>query len=86
MALTINDFGGRTGWKCPVGSEPGCVMTGNEILDVLNFNPNELWLAFVGLIALIVGYNGLGYILLRRSKPKFLPLAAAQPPAPKKKD
>lgn len=83
MALAINDFSGRTGWHCPQGSAPGCVLTGDEILHTLGFHPNQLWLAFVGLLALIVGYNGLGYILLRRSKPRYLPLSGA--PAGKKK-
>ena len=77
MALAINDFGGRTGWNCTVGSPPDCVMSGDQILNMLGFNADHLWLAFVGLCALIFGYNGLGYILLRRSKPKFLPLTTA---------
>lgn len=74
LALSINDFAGRTGWKCPASAPPGCVLSGDEILSTLGFNPNELWLGFVGLFALIIGYNGIGYILLRRSKPKYLPL------------
>ena len=74
MALVINNFAGRQGWKCPEGSEPGCTLSGDQILNTLEFNANELWLGFVGLIALIFLYNGVGYILLRRSKPKFLPL------------
>ncbi|KAG7673347.1 hypothetical protein Ndes2526B_g03213 [Nannochloris sp. 'desiccata'] len=81
MALTINNFSGRDGWACPVGSEAEatttqCTLSGDQILENLQFNPDKLWLAFVGLIALIVGYNGIGYILLRRSKPKYLPLSS----------
>ena len=78
MALSINDFGGRSGFKCPPNPTPadGCVVSGDQVLDQLGFNADQLWLAFVGLIALIIGYNGLGYILLRRSKPRYLPLSA----------
>jgi len=79
MALAINNFAGRTGWQeCPDGSLGQCIpVTGDQILNKAGFNPGELWLAFVGLLALIIGYNFVGYVLLRRSKPKFLPLAAA---------
>jgi len=81
MGLTINNFSGRDGWACPVDPETGasaateCTLSGDQILENLQFNPDELWLAFVGLFALIIGFNGIGYILLRRSKPKFLPLS-----------
>jgi ABC-type multidrug transport system ATPase subunit/ABC-type multidrug transport system permease subunit len=77
MALTINNFAGREGWACPTGSASGCTLSGDQILGNLHFDPDELWLAFVGLIALIIGYNGVGYILLRRSKPKYLPLSSS---------
>ena len=81
MALSINDFGGRAVWKCPASCgnavSEDCVLTGDTILATLHFNPDDLWLAFVGLIALILFYNGIGYILLRRSKPKYLSLTVA---------
>lgn len=80
MALTINDFAGRTGWSCGANSAPGCTLTGDDILATLGFNPSQLWLGFVGLLALIGFYNGLGYILLRRSKPKYLPLSSQSRP------
>ncbi len=71
MCLTINDFKGRT----IGGSETSPGVPGDQVLDNLGFNANHLWLGFVGLLSLIVGYNALGYLLLRRSKPKYLPLA-----------
>ncbi|KAL4437525.1 hypothetical protein ABPG77_003506 [Micractinium sp. CCAP 211/92] len=82
MGLAINDFRGRTGWACAI-STPGvsCTVSGDEILAQLNFADNQLWEAFVGLLGLAFGFNFLGYVFLRLSKPKFLPLT---PPAAKK--
>ncbi|KAL4452063.1 hypothetical protein ABPG75_007725 [Micractinium tetrahymenae] len=82
MGLAINDFRGRTGWACAI-STPGvpCEVTGDQILAQLNFADNQLWEAFVGLLGLAFGFNFLGYVFLRLSKPKFLPLT---PPAAKK--
>lgn len=79
MALTINDFHGRDGWACGaagVAPPPTC-KTGDQIIQSFGFNPTRAWLGVVGLLALIVGFNLLGYLLLRRSKPKFLPLTDA---------
>lgn len=78
MALAINNFANRGyTWSCvsQTCAQNGGLETGNDVLYYLHFNPNQLWLAFVGLFALILGYNGLGYLLLRRSKPKYLPLS-----------
>lgn len=81
MALCINDFAGRTGWTCePVPGtttdaavcKNACITTGDQILDRLGFGGNELWQGFLGLGCLIVGFNFIGYVLLRRSKPKYL--------------
>lgn len=84
MALIINDFKDRDGWKCsPTAAEQSadpnnCTVTGNEIIKTLGFNPSDLWLAFVGLFALVAGLHSLGYIFLRRSKTNYLPLDAIQ--------
>jgi hypothetical protein len=81
MALTINDFGGRYGWACEQpGSVPPECKTGDQIIESLGFNPSELWLGFVGLFSLLVGFNSIGYVLLRRSKPKFMPLTEVAHP------
>ena len=77
MGLVINDFEGRTGWTCSNNST-GCITTGDEIVDRLGFGSNELWQAFLGLGALIVFYNALGYLFLRITKPKYLPLTKAK--------
>jgi hypothetical protein len=47
----------------------------------LNFEGNELWEAFLGLALLVFGYNLVGFLVLRFTKPRFLPLT----PAPAKK-
>lgn len=44
----------------------------------LGFADNGLWEAFVGLSCLTVGYNFVGYLVLRFSKQRFLPLTAAK--------
>ena len=84
-ALTINNFSGQTGWTCPpvngvVPPLSECETTGDEILVTLGFTGvlGELWFAIVGLLYLLVGFNLLGYVLLRRSKPKFMPLGEAE--------
>jgi ABC-type multidrug transport system ATPase subunit/ABC-type multidrug transport system permease subunit len=82
LGLSINNFKGRDGWtECSNTATNGtCLeytsLDGDQILERLNFNPSQLWLSFVGLAALTGFYNTLGYILLRRSKPRFLPLHA----------
>lgn len=40
----------------------------------LSIEGNQLWQPFLGLSCLIVGYNTLGYALLRFKTPKLLPL------------
>ena len=82
-ALTINNFSGQTGWTCPpvngvVPPLSECETTGDEILVSLGFTGvlGEIWFAIVGLLYLLVGFNLLGYVLLRRSKPKFMPFEA----------
>jgi hypothetical protein len=81
MALTINDFSGRSGWACdpanPAAPPPPACRTGDSIVEGLGFEPTRLWLGFVGLVSLIFFYNGIGFVLLRRSKPRYLPLSAA---------
>jgi hypothetical protein len=84
-ALTINNFSGQTGWTCPpvngvVPPLSECETTGDEILVSLGFTGvlGEIWFAIVGLLYLLVGFNLLGYVLLRRSKPKFMPLGEAE--------
>jgi ABC-type multidrug transport system permease subunit len=80
MGLTINNFAGRSGWKCPpvaIELNPNCELEGDEIVRQFGFDPSQLWLAFVGMLALIFAFNGLGYLMLRRSKPKYLPLSTA---------
>ena len=79
MGLTINDFSGRDGWETCVSTVNGtCVstveQTGDDVLDRLGFNANDLWLAFVVLIGLLVFYNSMGYVFLRLSKPKTMPV------------
>jgi hypothetical protein len=46
----------------------------------LSIDGHQLWEPFLGLSCLIVGYNTLGYTLLRFKTPRLLPLT----PAPKK--
>lgn len=75
MGFTINDFAGRTGWG--VQGQ----ISGDQVLDGLGFGSNHLWQTFLGLSLLIVGFNLLGYLLLRFTKPRYLPLA--NPPAKK---
>lgn len=84
MGLTINNFAGRTGWEtCLTIAEDGsCAKstneTGDEILARLGFNPGDLWLAFVVLIGLLVFYNTMGYVFLRLSKPRTMPIHTEQ--------
>lgn len=40
----------------------------------LGFEGNHLWEAYVGLASLVFGYNLAGYLVLRFTKPKYLPL------------
>lgn len=85
MGLSINNFHGRSGWSCTSTGETeeeaavkeatGCEITGDEILDRLGMNDYDVWMAFVGLLGLLVFYNTLGYIFLRLTKPRYLPLA-----------
>jgi ABC-type multidrug transport system ATPase subunit/ABC-type multidrug transport system permease subunit len=85
MGLAINDFAGREGWnRCVSTAQNGtCIiyepMSGDDILYLLGFNANHLWLAFVCLLALLVFYNGMGYIFLRRSKQKVMALSDIKP-------
>lgn len=87
LALAINDFKGRDGWKsCAARYSNGTCetyvpITGDQILEQLDFNANQLWLGFVGLAALTAWYNVIGYILLRRSKPRFMPLNQIKGPS-----
>lgn len=80
MGLSINDFGGRTGWLVPLpGSNDTSfkeVETGDQILNRIGFNPNDLWLSFVALLGLLLFYNFMGYFFLRLSKPKTMSLTA----------
>ncbi|GAB4815997.1 hypothetical protein N2152v2_003043 [Parachlorella kessleri] len=92
MGLTINDFSGREGWECDGSSGAGCLQTGDDILNRqaqglglaagnrLGFAGNHLWQAFLGLSCLIAGYNALGYLALRASRPKFLPMSTLRVP------
>lgn len=41
----------------------------------LGFDPSGLWVAYTGLAGLMIGYNVLGYLLLRFLKPRYLPLS-----------
>ena len=84
MGLTINDFAGRTGWETCLNIVNGtCIATvetsGDEVLARLGFDPDHLWLAFVVLIGLMVFYNSMGYLFLRLSKPKTMPIANERP-------
>lgn len=79
LGLSINNFSGRTGWKaCGSTIDGQCVeyitVSGDEILNQLGFNPSQLWLSFVALLSLMAFYNAMGYIFLRRSKQKTMPL------------
>lgn len=79
LGLSINNFSGRTGWRtCASTIDGQCVkyttVTGDEILEKLGFNPSQLWLSFVALVSLLAFYNAMGYIFLRRSKQKTMPL------------
>ncbi len=53
---------------------PRTQTTGESIVVRLNFGDNYLWQSFLGLIGLTIGFNALGYMMLRLSKAKFLPL------------
>jgi len=80
MGLTINNFAGRTGWETclNIADDGTCSRsieeTGDEILARLGFHAGDLWLAFVVLIGLLVFYNSMGYVFLRLSKPKTMPI------------
>lgn len=78
MGLSINDFGGRTGWLVPSSNNTAIreVETGDLILRRLGFNPDHLWLSFVALLGLLLFYNFMGYFFLRLSKPKTMSLTA----------
>ncbi|PRW60157.1 DNA topoisomerase 3-beta isoform X1 [Chlorella sorokiniana] len=78
MGLAINDFSGRGGWACPLGSPPGCSVSGEAILQQLGFGGRSLGTAFMGLAVLTVGFNLLGYLALRVRKPRYLALRAAK--------
>ena len=43
----------------------------------LGYEDKQMWEPFVGLACLCLGYNLVGYAVLRFSKQKFLPLAAS---------
>ncbi|PSC71035.1 ABC ATP-binding isoform 2 [Micractinium conductrix] len=86
MGLAVNDFRGRDGWACPpavLELTPDCTISGDDILNQLGFGGNHIWEAFVGLLGLTFGFNALGYVFLRLSKPKFLPLAQTAVPSKK---
>jgi hypothetical protein len=80
MGLTINNFAGRTGWETclNIADDGTCSRsieeTGDEILARLGFHAGDLWLAFVVLLGLLVFYNSMGYVFLRLSKPKTMPI------------
>ena len=79
MGLTINDFAGRTGFNtCASVVNGTCVawveQTGDEVLARLGFSSYDLWLPFVVLVGLLVFYNSMGYVFLRLSKPKTMPI------------
>ena len=78
IGLSINDFGGRTGWIVPSTDNPEStqIETGDLILKRLGFNPSQLWLSFVALLGLLLFYNFMGYFFLRLSKQKTMPLTA----------
>ncbi|KAL4425753.1 hypothetical protein ABPG75_009769 [Micractinium tetrahymenae] len=77
QGLVINNFAGRTGWTCASPQDPTCTITGDQIIDKLGFGDKPRWEAYVGLSCLILGYNMVGYAVLRFSKQKFLPLSPA---------
>lgn len=54
QGLALNDFSGRTGWACPVGSPQPCSVTGDDILRQLGFYGDSLGYAFMGLLLLTV--------------------------------
>jgi ABC-type multidrug transport system ATPase subunit/ABC-type multidrug transport system permease subunit len=85
MAFAINDFSGREGWGCPNSIPPPCSVSGDQILAQLGFSGNHLWQGFVGLLGLALGYNTLGYLLLRFTKPRYLPLTSTAAAAAKRK-
>ncbi|GAB4813264.1 hypothetical protein N2152v2_000310 [Parachlorella kessleri] len=45
----------------------------------LNFGGNYLWQPFLGLSMLVLGFNAIGYLVLRFTKPRLLPLTPAPP-------
>lgn len=82
LGLSINNFAGRTGWTCDGPPGATCLITGDEILTQrLNFNPGDMWVAWLGLGLLIFGYNAVGYLLLKYKKERYLPLTPAKPKA-----
>jgi len=50
----VNDFQGRSGWACPVGSTQPCAITGADILQQLGFEGDSVGRAFLGLLLLLV--------------------------------
>lgn len=76
--LAINDFSGRSGWACPLGSPPDCSVSGEAIIEQLGFGGRSLGTAFMGLAVLTVGFNLLGYLCLRIRKPRYLALRPAK--------
>lgn len=59
QGLALNDFTGRTGWACPVGSPQPCSVSGDDILKQLGFYGDSLGFAFMGLLLLTVnGWAG----------------------------
>ncbi|KAI7840285.1 hypothetical protein COHA_006067 [Chlorella ohadii] len=78
MGLTINNFRGQSEWSCTTPATPDCTArSGDAILTRLGFEDKGMWVPFVGLACLTLGFNLAGYAVLRFTKQKFLPLTGS---------
>ena len=69
---------------CGTGSLQSCRTLARNCMLVycrLNFENDHLWQPFLGLSLLVLGFNAIGYLVLRFTRPRLLPLT----PAPAKK-
>lgn len=83
-ALMVNEFSGACCWSCSNGGGdtveqqgediPGCMRSGDQILERWGFGSWPRWAGFAGLIGCLLVQHALGYTILRKKKLRYLPL------------
>ena len=80
QALVLNEFEGND-FDCASETDTRCIEDGTDWVEQLNFQDVTILGNCAILVAMIVGFNLLAFVILVLRKPKFLQLASPPPQA-----